>query len=282
MPSGFAVSPDDSVIASNVIAPHTWDAWRLCTIAKCYHVQQRQQLDVVLSRKENGGSSTAGTVSDTDKRWEVQNNDYRINSMSDSGNHYRLLIRADCVVPTPALTPVPSPPTPPTGSPTKKPKNASEELSKKEKRRLAITKGKAWLNRFDKDGCDAIDDEVEAILNAQEICLVATQCIQLCYGNKTHACLQNIACSIDDPELEAEADKVCERLLGGKGGKGKGVVDNCYPENDLEDSASSLLDSDDDVKQLYDDLAARTGSAGQSSFGTSRQLDETLTGKEIC
>jgi hypothetical protein len=36
MPTDYVVSPDDSYIASQVIKPHKWDVWRLCTEYKCY------------------------------------------------------------------------------------------------------------------------------------------------------------------------------------------------------------------------------------------------------
>ena len=123
-----------------------------------------------------------------------------------------------------------------------------------------------------------MDGEVEAIINSNLICIVASRCIQGCENNQSHACLTNFACSITDPRLEEEADKVCERLLGGKGGKGKGIVDNCYPDNELSDEdQSSLLDGN--AEKMLEQFAARADSLDSS---LSRQLDESLTGKEMC
>ena len=83
MPANYVVSPDDSNVASQVIKPHKWDVWRLCTDNKCYYGQHY------------GGS--AGGVSDGSRFWEEDvNHRYRIKP----GNQwYRLLIRAPCEAP---------------------------------------------------------------------------------------------------------------------------------------------------------------------------------------
>ena len=65
MPANYVVSPDDSNIASQVIKPHKWDVWRLCTDNKCY-------------RGLHYGAS-AGGVSDNGRLWEADAYDrYRI------------------------------------------------------------------------------------------------------------------------------------------------------------------------------------------------------------
>ena len=36
MPAGYTVAPDDASVVANVIATHTWDAWRICTQTKTW------------------------------------------------------------------------------------------------------------------------------------------------------------------------------------------------------------------------------------------------------
>jgi hypothetical protein len=83
MPQGYDVSPDDSDIVANVIAPHLWDVWRLCTSTKCwggYHYGP-------------GHSNEHGTLKDSSRHWQQSGSMYRITPGND---WYRLLIRTKC------------------------------------------------------------------------------------------------------------------------------------------------------------------------------------------
>lgn len=82
MPSGYSIAPDDTYIASSVIAPYPWGVWRLCTEGACWGTSHYKSYD-----------NTAGFQKDGEKKWETSNGEYRIKT----GNHwYRLLIRAPC------------------------------------------------------------------------------------------------------------------------------------------------------------------------------------------
>jgi hypothetical protein len=83
IPSGFAIAPDEDDIVQQVIAPHTWDAWRLCTFSKCWAGQHYAE---------------AGTQKEDHKMWETNDDQqYRIVPDASGNDWYRILIRAPCV-----------------------------------------------------------------------------------------------------------------------------------------------------------------------------------------
>jgi len=88
VPEGYEVVPDSDDIGTNVIAPHYWDAWRVCTMSKCYAGKHYKEHD-------NYCGSGQMCVKDTVQRWEVNlSGQYRIKP--SSANYYRLLMRISC------------------------------------------------------------------------------------------------------------------------------------------------------------------------------------------
>lgn len=82
MPPGYNIAPDDADIVSSVIAPYTWDTWRLCTEGACWGTLHYEDYN-----------DSAGQRKDEGKKWETSDTKYRIEQGSA---YYRLLIRAPC------------------------------------------------------------------------------------------------------------------------------------------------------------------------------------------
>ena len=80
MPVGFEVVPDfdaSTVDMANVACPNKWDAWRVCTVGKCY----------TGAHYADYSPPADCEVKDTSKMWEKSGNQYRILP----GTYYLLL-----------------------------------------------------------------------------------------------------------------------------------------------------------------------------------------------
>ena len=91
MPAGYDVAPDDASVVADVIATHTWDAWRLCTQTRTW-----LGLHYGLGPGKAGSDGTSGGV--LEPNWETDGQgQYRI--IPGTPDWTRLLIRAQCQAP---------------------------------------------------------------------------------------------------------------------------------------------------------------------------------------
>lgn len=94
MPAGYDVVPDDASVVADVIAQHTWDAWRICTQTKCWGGAHYAPWGEAGADKTDGGILSPNWETDGDGQFRI---------IPGTPDWARLLIRTLCQVTYTAL-----------------------------------------------------------------------------------------------------------------------------------------------------------------------------------